>query len=88
METLANNITKAAQIAKSLTFGQKLSEESRIEIFKTELAKFGLVCEEIGTVPNKGASFSVVEMKNSYRVNVRCGYGKHNYAPCVEIKKA
>jgi hypothetical protein len=88
METLANKITKAAQIAKSLTFGQKLSEESRIEILKTELVKFGLTCEFIGNAPNKGASFSVVEMKTAYRVNVRCGYGKHNYAPCVEIKKA
>ena len=37
--------------------------------------------------PCKGASFTVIELKNIFRINVRCGYGKFNYAPCLEINK-
>lgn len=29
----------------------------------------------------------VVEMSDRYRVFIRCGYGKYNYAPCFEVLK-
>ena len=37
--------------------------------------------------PHTGAAFRVVEMKDHYRINFRCGYGKHNYAPVLFIQK-
>lgn len=42
---------------------------------------------ELGEVPACGANGSVKEMAETYRIQYRCGYGKWNYAPCLEIKK-
>ncbi len=38
--------------------------------------------------PHTGAAFNVVPMSDHYRVNFRCGYGKHNYAPVLFIQKS
>lgn len=35
----------------------------------------------------KGAVYSITELKDRYRINYRCGYTRHNYAPCIEILK-
>lgn len=37
--------------------------------------------------PAAGANGTVREMSGYYRINYRCGYGKHNYAPVVHIQK-
>lgn len=60
----------------------------RTEIFIKELATLGLTAEFSGERPATGRAFGVIEQANRYRVNVRCGYGKYNYAPCVHILKA
>ena len=38
--------------------------------------------------PCKGANGSIIELSDRYRIQYRCGYGKHNYAPCIEIVKS
>ena len=85
--TKLEQIQKAAQTAKSKTLGQKLPIHARLDAFELELSKFNIVCSSVETKPSKGASFSIIEMKDVYRVQIRCGYGKYNYAPCVEISK-
>lgn len=37
--------------------------------------------------PAQGASFSVIELSDRFRINYRCGYSRNNYAPCVEVLK-
>lgn len=36
---------------------------------------------------NTGRAFGVTSLKNRYRISFRCGYGRYNYAPCVEVAK-
>ena len=40
---------------------------------------------DAGEVPAKGANLSVIFMADRVRINYRCGYSRHNYAPCLEI---
>lgn len=63
--------------------------EVRTAILLDELEKQGITAVElVGEKPAAGRCWAVLEMKDVYRVNVRCGYGKFNYAPCVHILKA
>lgn len=85
MTTLRNKIDTAA--AKANLVCTKKKNIDRVQIFKDALAEQGVQGVSVGDKPAKGLSFFVREMKDCYRVNVRCGYGRHNYAPCVEISK-
>jgi len=40
---------------------------------------------DVGEVPAKGANLSVIFMADRVRINYRCGYSRHNYAPCLEV---
>jgi hypothetical protein len=56
------------------------------------LKRDGIIPENIefnfvGEKPAKGANGSFKSMKDSVRIQIRCGYGKHNYAPCFELKE-
>ncbi len=84
METL-NKIYAAVAKASSICQGKKNID--RVKIFKDALSEQGVQGVSVGDKPAKGMSFFVKEMKECYRVNVRCGYGRYNYAPCVEISK-
>ena len=44
-----------------------------------------VICET--EKPCAGASFSLIELKDRFRINYRCGYSRHNYAPCIEVLK-
>jgi len=37
--------------------------------------------------PSKGASYSVTELSDRFRINYRCGYSRNNYAPVIEVLK-
>lgn len=67
---------------------KRVNSDLRAAFFSLSLLDMGLkhtFCED--EKPAKGAAWSIIEMKTVYRVQVRCGYGKHNYAPCIEIPK-
>lgn len=83
METL-EKIYLAVSEASAICQNKK--NVDRVKVFISALNKQGVEGVFVGDKPAKGISFFVSKMKNSVRVNVRCGYGKFNYAPCVEIK--
>ena len=62
--------------------------QKRQEMFETFLTNLGLNFEFVGEVPAKGAAYCTIEMQEVVRVNIRCGYSRHNYAPCYELKIA
>lgn len=39
----------------------------------------------VGEKPMFGANGSIKEMKDRVRIQYKSGYGKYNYAPCLEI---
>lgn len=62
--------------------------KTRTAILLEELTAQGITeVSIVGEKPAAGRCWAVLEMKDVYRVNVRCGYGRHNYAPCVHILK-
>ena len=75
METMKKLEKIAAELSK-IGGSTKTIASRRAELFD----------EFVGDRPN-GHSCKVVEMRGCYRVFIRCGYGKYNYAPCYEISK-
>ena len=37
-------------------------------------------------LPSTGRLCGLKEMNNHIRMNIRCGYGKYNYAPCIILR--
>ena len=82
-------IEKAAKTAKRNTKRNDSLETRKgyflslldIEIPRSKI----IICEN--EKPCAGASFTVKELKDRYRVNYLCGHGRYNYAPCIEILK-
>lgn len=89
MKATIENVRIAATNSYNLVNkNTKMSE--RVSILKHQLIDVGIKESDIflvGEKPAKGAVFSVIELKDRFRVNYRCGYSRNNYAPCVEIKK-
>ena len=83
MNELLNKI--AAELSK-VGGGTKGLVNRRIDLFKALCEKEGIKYDYAGTKPH-GKSCTVVEMSDRYRVFIRCGYGKYNYAPCFEVLK-
>ena len=65
--------------------GSKCGQETRVSKTIEALEKANIYAFYEGECPSSGMSFLPKKMKNGIRVNVRCGYGRHNYAPCVFI---
>ena len=87
MENIKNLIEIAIKQTKPAC-NKGVKPDLRICFFSLSLTDMGLkhnLCED--QKPCKGAAWSIIELKDVYRVQVRCGYGKWNYAPCVEIPK-
>lgn len=81
-------LIQKATVSASLKINNKTSLEIREMILVEELEKVGITnFTSVGEVFAKGANFSIMEMKGKFRVNFRCGYGRNNYAPCIEISK-
>ena len=80
-------IQQATVIEKSkISLRTSISERESILI--AALKSLGIKnVQSVGEVPSKGANLSIISLKNAFRVNFRCGYGRNNYAPCVEISK-
>ena len=89
MKTLKEQIENAAKIAKLNTrINDSMTERKNylltlLDVF-IDRRKL-IICEN--DKPAKGASFSIVELSDRFRVNYRCGYSRYNYAPCIEILK-
>ena len=80
-------IQQATVIAKSKIY-LRTSISERESILVDALKSLGIEnIQSVGEVPAKGANLSIISLKNTFRVNFRCGYGRNNYAPCVEISK-
>jgi len=80
----------AAKKAKKMCKGVKTIDRKSILMLQLEIvfnnakAPFNLVACS-AEKPAKGAAFSVINLKDRFRINYRCGYSRHNYAPCVEV---
>jgi len=83
MKTL-EKINKAIEASKK-EINKNTSLEDRYEVFASHLSMQGLRFEGAGEKPVGGACFTVKSMKGKYRINYRCGYGKYNYAPCIDV---
>ncbi len=44
-----------------------------------------IICDK--DKPAAGRAFAVIELSDRFRINYRCGYSQHNYAPCIEVMK-
>lgn len=85
MKDLERKICKAIKEVSPKLHGKKIEINKRVEIFMNALDKQGVECSYEGEKPSSGATFVINKMSKGYRVNVRCGYSRHNYAPCVFI---
>lgn len=83
MNELLNKI--AAELGK-VGGSTKEMTGKRAELFRTLCEKDGIKYNYAGEKPH-GKACMVVEMSDRYRVFIRCGYGKYNYAPCFEVLK-
>ena len=64
--------------------------QARIDHMKAILETLNdIKFEFVGDKPNAGVSYCVKSYsKNTVlRINIRCGYSRHNYAPCFELTK-
>lgn len=87
MKTTLELIQQATVIAKS-KISLRTSIAERESILLNALKALGIEnIQSVGEVPAKGANLSIIELKDKYRVNFRCGYSRNNYAPCIEITK-
>lgn len=80
IEKLANEIRNATINMKNISQREDAVKEI---LNKFEYSHFR--SDFVGEVPAKGANGSFTEMKNRVRIQYRCGYGKWNYAPCIEV---
>lgn len=83
MNELLNKI--AAELSKVGGSTKELAVK-RTELFKALCEKEGIKYNYAGEKPH-GKACTVVEMSDRYRIFIRCGYGKYNYAPCFEVLK-
>jgi len=75
----------AGQVAQAVKINTPLHERENMLRDALESAGFS-VSNYSEEKPHTGAAFRVLEMKDHYRINFRCGYGKHNYAPVLFVK--
>ena len=80
-------IEKINNAIKACNFNTRTCVNDRIQAFSDLLDASKLEYEYLGEVPHKGANFSIIERNKYYKVNVRCGYSRNNYAPVFKIYK-
>lgn len=77
-------------IAKNTKVFRSKNIQARIDHMTAILETFNNIkFEFVGDKPNSGASYCMLPYaKNTVlRLNIRCGYSRHNYAPCFELTK-
>ena len=75
----------AAELSK-MSGSMKTLTDRRAAAFKALCRRFEIKYQYAGEKPH-GKACAVVEMSDRWRVFIRCGYGKYNYAPCFEVLK-
>lgn len=86
---MKTELEKTAKIAKRNTKISDSIEERKnylLSLLDVDIQRSKIVICEVEK-PCACASFSVKELKDRYRINYRCGYSRHNYAPCIEVLK-
>lgn len=78
-------VEKIANEIRTATLNMKKIEEREAKVDDI-MNEYNIRYEFLGDVPAKGANGSIKKMKASYRIQYRCGYSKHNYAPSIEIE--
>ena len=77
-------------IAENAKVFRSKNIQARMDCMTAILETFnGVKFEFVGDKPNAGMSYCVKSYaKNTVlRINIRCGYSRHNYAPCFELTK-
>ena len=73
---------------QQLNFKKNESLENRFELLKNTLIENGINEKDIIDAGEKkcvGRCLGLVFLKEKIRINYRCGYGRYNYAPCIEV---
>ena len=86
---MKTTLEKITQVAKRNTKINDSIEDRKgyiLSLLDFEISRSKIiVCEK--EKPCAGAAFSITELSDRFRINYRCGYSRHNYAPCVEVLK-
>ena len=79
---------KIYEAVQKVSFDKNDSLSYRCETLIESLVACGINESDIiyaGEKPCVGRCLGVKVMKDRVRINYRCGYGRYNYAPCIEI---
>jgi hypothetical protein len=89
MSNTTVNLETAQEIRTKIYFATINQKCDRKLIVRDIMRKYfpNVAYQFVGEVPAKGANASLMNMKDRYRINYRCGYSRNNYAPCIEILK-
>lgn len=79
LERIASELRKVGGNTRTIV-------DRRAGLFKNLCEKAGIKYISAGYKPG-GKSCTIAELSDRYRVFIRCGYGRYNYAPCFEIMK-
>jgi hypothetical protein len=84
-------VEKMADKIRNRTMNMKSIDDREAEVNEVIVTMCHLIASEdisfVGEVPASGANGAITEMATKFRVQYRCGYGRNNYAPCIEILK-
>ena len=79
---------KIYEAVRKVSFDKNDSLSYRYETLIESLIASGINISNIinaGEKPCVGRCLGVKQMKDRVRINYRCGYGRYNYAPCIEV---
>ena len=89
MKDLRSLLTAAASKTKNSVRINTSMEDRKDLLIKNikALDSSATVLDPTNEKPARGGAFYVIEMSDRFRINYRCGYGRHNYAPVIEVLK-
>ena len=86
MKTKIQNIAAIAKMNTKRSDSLEIRKDYLFTLLDIEFPRTQIVfCDK--DKPAAGASFTVIELSDRFRINYRCGYSRYNYAPCIEVMK-
>lgn len=76
------------KVVSSVNFKKNEPLAKREEILFDALVNAGISEDKIwcvGEKPSTGRCLGLTFLKDRVRIGYRCGYGRYNYAPCIEV---
>ena len=86
MKTKIQNIAAIAKMNTKRSDSLETRKDYLVTLLDFEFSRTKIIiCDK--DLPAAGRSFAVIELSDRFRINYRCGYSRHNYAPCIEVMK-